>query len=189
MYRQFTHYDNTVYIDTLQDLVNAYNKQYHRSIGCKPIEVNKTNEREIWHRLYSDVAMKDEKSPIPQKKIILKFKVGQFVRITKEKSIFEKGYLQNFTDEVFVIKKTLPLGVAQYVLEDIDGEVIKGKFYQDELQRVYIRKFPNFKNVKVDHVYKERKKNGKKQVLVKFKGFDDHHNNWIDKRYINKSVL
>ena len=35
-----------------------------------------------------------------------KFKVGDFVRISKHKNIFAKGYTPNWYEEVFVIKKS-----------------------------------------------------------------------------------
>ena len=36
-----------------------------------------------------------------------KFKVGDFIRISKYKSIFGKGCTPNFSEEVFMIKKVL----------------------------------------------------------------------------------
>ena len=34
-----------------------------------------------------------------------KFKVGDYVRISKHKNIFAKGYTPNWSDEVFVVSK------------------------------------------------------------------------------------
>ena len=34
-----------------------------------------------------------------------KFKIGDIVRISKYKNIFAKGYVPNWSEEVFVIKK------------------------------------------------------------------------------------
>ena len=34
-----------------------------------------------------------------------KFKIGDHVRITKQKNIFAKGYMPNWSEEVFVIGK------------------------------------------------------------------------------------
>ena len=64
-------------------------------------------------------------------------RVGDFVRISKTKRNFEKGYLPNWTQELFrvtgVIKSQSPV---TYKIEDLDGEPIKGTFYSQELQRV-----------------------------------------------------
>ena len=47
----------------------------------------------------------------------LKFKVGDHVRISKYKNIFDKGYMPNWSEEVFIIKKnTVPW---TYVINDL----------------------------------------------------------------------
>ena len=51
-----------------------------------------------------------------------KFKVGDYVRISKYKNIFEKEYVSNWSEEVFItskIKNTVPW---TYVINDLDGE-------------------------------------------------------------------
>ena len=35
-----------------------------------------------------------------------KYKIGDFVRISKHKNIFAKDYVRNWSEEVFVIKKS-----------------------------------------------------------------------------------
>ena len=63
-----------------------------------------------------------------------KFKVGNHVRISKDKNIFAKGYTPNRSKEVFVvskIKKTVPW---TYVDNDLNGEEIVRTFYEKELQ-------------------------------------------------------
>ena len=64
-----------------------------------------------------------------------KFKVGNHVRISKYKNIFDKGYNPNWSEEVFVvskIKKTIPW---TYVTSELNGEEITGRFYEEELQK------------------------------------------------------
>ena len=68
------------------------------------------------------------------------FKVGDHVRISKYKSIFAKGYTQNWSEEVFVvskIKNTVPL---TYKVSDLNGEKITGSFYEKELQKTSQKK-------------------------------------------------
>ena len=65
-----------------------------------------------------------------------KFKVGDLVRIQKYKNIFAKGYMQNWSEEVFVasnIKNTVPW---TYLIIDLNGENIVGSFYEKELQKL-----------------------------------------------------
>ena len=58
-----------------------------------------------------------------------------FIRISKYKSIFAKGYAPNWSEEVFVvigIKNTVPW---TYVVSDLKGEEITGSFYEKDLQK------------------------------------------------------
>ena len=73
---------NYRYIDKLQKLIDDYNKSFHRSIQMKPIEVSKDNEREVFQNLFSDKKKFARKT---------KFKIGDVVRVSKVKGVFEKG--------------------------------------------------------------------------------------------------
>jgi len=84
--RYQTEKDTKRIIDVLPDIVNAYNNTYHRSIGRTPNSVTKETEQETWEYLYKDLL--DKK---PSKKSKVKFKVGDQVRVSKEKLHFEKG--------------------------------------------------------------------------------------------------
>ena len=79
-----------VYINKLDDIVKEYNNKYHTSIKMKPIDV-------------TDNTYTDFKKEINNKNP--KFKVGGHVRISKYKNIFAKGYMPNWSEEIFVIKK------------------------------------------------------------------------------------
>ena len=64
-----------------------------------------------------------------------KFKVGDCVRISKYKNIFAKGYMPNWSEEVFVINKIKNTVPWIYVVNDLNGEEIIGKCYEKELQK------------------------------------------------------
>ena len=62
-----------------------------------PIEVSReVNENKVWRNLYPEFGGKT---------LIPKFSIGDNVRITKKKKIFDKGYTQRWTEEVFTISK------------------------------------------------------------------------------------
>ena len=63
------------------------------------------------------------------------FKIGGIVRISKYKNIFAKGYVSNWSEEVFVIKKAKNTVPRTYVISDLKGEEIVGTFYEKELQK------------------------------------------------------
>ena len=101
-----------------------------------------------------------------------KFKVGNDVRISKYKNIFAKGYVPNWSEEVFVfskIKNTVPW---TYVINDLNGEEIIGRFYGKELQKT------NQKEFKIEKVLKRK---GDK-LYVKWKGYDNSFNSCINKK-------
>ena len=79
-----------VYCDVLDDIVNKYNNTIHRTIKIKHIDVTDDSFAE-----YNEESNK--KNP--------KFKVGDHVRICKYKNIFAKGYVPNWSKEMFVINK------------------------------------------------------------------------------------
>ena len=61
-----------------------------------------------------------------------RFKIGDIVRISKYKNIFPKGYVPNWSEEVFVIKKVENTVPWTYVISDLNGKEIVGTFYEKE---------------------------------------------------------
>jgi hypothetical protein len=164
MWKYFTYKNTYRYIDVLQDLVHSYNNTYHRSIGMTPSQVSNENEDVIRKRLYG------EKKSNPK----WKYSVGDNVRIAKGRIVFKKGYLPSWSEEIFKIQACIPTDPVTYELSDLKGDIIKGKFYEAELQRI----------LKEDDVYsiekvlKTRKRRGKMEYYVKWKGYDDKFNSW-----------
>ena len=70
-----------------------------------------------------------------------KFKVGDHVRISKFKIIFAKGYVPNWSEEVFVSKKAKNTVPRTYIISDFNGEEIVGTFYEIELQKTNQKEF------------------------------------------------
>ncbi|XP_044013993.1 uncharacterized protein LOC122856383 [Aphidius gifuensis] len=104
---------------------------------------------------------------IPQK-----LHIGDKVRISKYKTVFEKGYTPNFTTEIFTIKEVKYTDPVTYKLIDYKNNPIEGGFYEEELTEV---KYPD-----IYLVEKIVKKRGDK-LYVKWLSFDDTHNSWINK--------
>jgi transposase InsO family protein len=163
MFRYMTHRHTRTWIDILPDLIKAYNSSFHRTIGMAPNDVTKSNEGEIAERMF------------PEKpKLTWKYEIGDKVRISKYKNIFAKGYLPNWSDEIFTIFDRYTTYPVTYGLRDLVGEPILGKFYEAELQSV----------TKTDDVYivekvlKTRKRNGVVESFIKWQGYPDKFNSW-----------
>ena len=58
-----------------------------------------------------------------------KYKVGDYVIISKCKNIFGKGYTSNWPDQVFAIKKVKNTVAWAYVINDLNSEEIFGTIY------------------------------------------------------------
>ena len=166
MWRYFTKYQTVRYIDALQDFVQSYNDTYHRSIGMAPSQVNAANQEEVWQRLYGH----DGKG-------VPKFKVDDRVRISKAKRRFEKGYMANWSEELFTIREVHASDPPVYRLVDDLGEVLDGTFYEPELQKVLVSKD---KLYRVESVLQRRKVGKRTEALVKWYGYPTSNNSWID---------
>ena len=70
-----------------------------------------------------------------------KFKVGDFVRISKYKNIFAKGYTPNWSDDVFVITKVKNTVPWTYIISELNGKEIIETFYEKELQNTNQKEF------------------------------------------------
>ena len=131
MFKYFTKNNTYRYSDVLHKLVASYNNSVHSTIGIQPCKVNSSNIYSIWKRINILIAK------IPQGRV--KFKVGNFLRITKEKVKFAKGYEQNVSKEIFRVVKIVPL-VPQpvYEISDLLNRPIEGQFYNYELGKVVV---------------------------------------------------
>jgi hypothetical protein len=94
MWKYFTANNTLKYVDILQKLVKSYNHSRYRSIGMRPVDVNKNNENILWQTLYGEES---------KKSIQFKFNIVDQVQICKAKRTFKKGYLPNWTEEVFTV--------------------------------------------------------------------------------------
>ena len=154
-----TSISKNVYIYKLDDIVRKYNNTYHTSIKMKPIDVKDNT--------YIDFKKEsNDKNP--------KFKVGDHVRISKYKNIFAKEYMPNWSEEIFVIKKIKNTVPWTYVVNDLNGEEIIGTFYENKLQGTKLNEF------RIEKVIKRKSD----KLYVKWKGYDNSFNTWIDKKDI-----
>lgn len=165
MWKMFTENNNQNWINILDDIVNEYNNTRHGTIGVKPINVNKQNKHIVFEKLRT--SKMSIKKP--------KFKVGDIVRISKKKSIFEKGYKPNWSEELFIVtllKNTVP---RTYKIKDFAGDELRGTFYEQELQSTKIPDYARIEKI----ILKKTDKDGIKWIRVKWKGYDNKFNSWI----------
>ena len=64
-----------------------------------------------------------------------KFKIGDILRISKHKNICAKGYVPNWSEEVFVVKMVKNTVPWTNIISDLKGKAIVGMFYKKSLQK------------------------------------------------------
>lgn len=164
MWKRFSLNGSYRWVDMLESLVSEYNSSKHRTIKMKPNDVNASNETQLLNTVYKRKWLITNKSQP-------KFRIGDHVRLSKYKHIFEKGYTANWTVEVFKIKKIQYTNPITYKLIDLHDRDVEGTIYTEELQLA--------KNPEVYLVEKILQRDGNKSY-VKWLGFDSTHNSWID---------
>jgi hypothetical protein len=172
MKKLFDSHNTDNYIDYLEDLVFNYNNTTHSTIKMKPVDAIKP---ENYDQLLTNFYRRSVKRAKPR------FALGDFVRIYKWKSKFAKELAGNWTVEVFKIRKINYTQPVTYQLEDLMGEEITGGFYENELQKVSENMT---KRGRIEKILKRRTKDGVKQIFVKWEGYPEKFNTWINEENI-----
>lgn len=170
LWRYFTMSTKQNWTQILQDVVNAYNHSKHRILGCAPVDVTPETASDIREKVFQRR---------PQSKIKSNIQVGDKVRISKVKSVFEKGYLPNWTEEIFtvddIIRKTTPM---MFKLKDYNGEVIEGSFYREEIEPILHEDDTYI----VEKIIRTKKRGNEVWCFVKWQGYPSNMNSWVRKK-------
>ena len=119
-YKYMTSISKNVCIDKLDSIVNKYNNTYHSTVKMNSVDVKSS--------AYIDFNKEINKEDT-------KFEVVDHVRISKYKNIFAKGYVSNWSEEVFVIKKVKNSVPCTNFISDLNDQEFVGTFYKKELQK------------------------------------------------------
>ncbi|KAF4529785.1 hypothetical protein B566_EDAN018053 [Ephemera danica] len=169
MYKYFTHASTLKYVDILQNLLVSYNNTKYSAINKTPNEVCKNNEREVYDYLYSGNGRYEKIKP----KGRILYKVGDLVRITKDKCTFEKGYKPNWSREIFKVVRILSTYPTRYKLIDLNDEEIEGSFYAQELQRVATGQNTFYK---ISEILDTRGSGSSRKLFVSWEGYPSSFN-------------
>ena len=143
-----TSISKNVYIDKLDELVNKYRIICHRTIKMKRVDVNSSISIDF---------NKENNMEDPN------FKVGENVRISKYKSIFAKGFVTNWSEEVFVVAKVKKTVYGQMLLVILKVKKLLERFAKKEFQKI------NQKEFRVEKVIKKvinYMLNGKAMIIL-----------------------
>ncbi|XP_015372120.1 PREDICTED: uncharacterized protein LOC107167541 [Diuraphis noxia] len=101
-----------------------------------------------------------------------KFSVGYKVRVSVYKGVFTKGYLPKWSTEIFTIIKVNRTTPYAYILQHYTGDPIAGGFYAEVIRKT---RLPD--DYLVDKIIRTKGQ----RVFVRWLGFTDEHNSWINK--------
>src|SRR5207245_5841416 len=96
-----------------------------------------------------------------------KFKIADKVRISRIKGTFEKGYLPNWSEQIYIIDEVLKTTPVTYRVKDSLNEIITGSFYEQELQKT------NQEVYRVEKVLRKKKIDGVEHAIVKWSGYSN----------------
>ena len=139
-----------------------------------PASVAQRNERSVWWYTYWPKAGEDFRlKPF-------KLSVGDHVRISSLRGIFDREYDFRWSGEIFIVRASFRRdGINVYRLKDFLEEDIKGSFYEAELKKVKVEKDREWK---ISKVLKTRKRKGKKEHLVRWLHWPKKFDSWVSDR-------
>lgn len=170
LYKMLEEKQTRHFLPYLDDVLKIYNNRKNRITGFSPNDAykdeNSVKVRENLEKYYMQKVHLRKKP---------KFKVGDTVRISLKRRVFERGYEPKFSEEVFKIRKIYTnLPQPRYSVTSFDErEKIEGTFYERELAKAAHQDY------KIEKILKTRKRGRLVEHLVKWVGYSNEHNSWI----------
>ena len=171
LFRYFAKQQSYKYTDVLDYIVTSYNNTTHGSIKMAPVEVTAENQQALYERLYLPEEIKNESTPV-----IFQYSVGDRVRLTYQRNVFDRGYQENYTEELFTIKRRYKTHPPRYKLKDHKDHDISGSFYEPELQKAFVDENTLYN---IDKVLRYKTVNKQRRALVSWTGYGKDSNSWI----------
>lgn len=137
MWYKMTKHSTKEWVSRLPKLLTKYNNTVHSSIKMTPKKASKKKNEKVLLMYQQDRADKiakkvGKKGP--------KFQVGDIVRISRVKGVFEKGYTNRWSFDLYEIVNVLKTKPITYRVKDLQrGDVLDGSFYEPELQKSKIK--------------------------------------------------
>ena len=124
------------WLNHLDAALQKYNNRVHGTTKMTPFEAsnnsllpsNNNNNNKVPRDSYRESYRSFAQS-------FAKFQVGDYVRVPDKRNIYSKGYTTNWNRELFKIHNINKTNPVTYTLNDENGEIIQGKYYEQELLR------------------------------------------------------
>ena len=116
------------WLNHLDAALDKYNNRVHGTTKMTPFEMSFiTLIRAASPNLIPKNDNNNHNNKLP------KFQVGDFVRVPDKRNIYSKGYTTNWNRELFKIHSINKTNPVTYTLNDENGDIIQGKYYEQEL--------------------------------------------------------
>ena len=174
IYKYLSDRESLRYIEELQNLVQSYNSRGHRSLNYMSPNDAERDENQNQVLAMATARFQKVRPKMPR------LRVGDLVRVkidAKKITDASRAYAEQFEGEYFKIDSMndlLPIPLY-YIRSEDTGELIKGGFYAEELQRVRIRN-----NVfKIERILQERGRGRNKEYKVRWKWYGPQWDSWV----------
>lgn len=176
--RYFTKTQTTKWVDILPDIVKGINNARSRVHGMAPAEIGFHNAQKVWERVFGPTDRYLRPGRYVRRKP--KYNKEDYVRMSKNRTAFHRGYWPHYADEILQIDSAKKNAVPnRYKVKDASGDLFEGYIYESDLQKV--RPDPNT-NFRIEQRIRTRRRtDGSKEWLVKF--YDDPRLYWLDESY------
>lgn len=185
LWKHMEHKNSFRWIEPLEQIVRNYNHTIHRSTGMRPADVTEKDVFKIWSSIYLQHTAphllrkrkRRRRHSLSRNSRVI-FQRGDYVRISMVKDSMEKGYTAKFSRQVYKVDGITRFSpFPMYTLRDLNGEVIKGNFYSQELLKAAP---PSEDTVyRIERILKRRHLRGQPpEVLVRWQGYDQEFDSW-----------
>ena len=182
--------NSRTWYDLLEKVTNAYNASFHSSIKMCPNDVTKENEVNVWMSLFEShpkhTSSQHSQSKLRSPDTEYKCKIGDAVRLSFAKYVFQREYHQKWTSEVFFISNRYSKqNIHLYEVKDFNNIEIKGSFQNEEIQKVNISDNTEYR---IEAILDEKQMNKQKYFLVKWENYTNDFNSWVLASEINENL-
>ena len=117
------------WLNHINKALDKYDNSVHGTTKMTPFEASNNK------LIPSTNINNNNKIPHDSYRSFVKFQVGDIVRVPDKRNIYSKGYTTNWNRELFKIHNINSTNPVTYTLNDENGEIIPGKYFEQELLR------------------------------------------------------